>query len=221
MVNLDHFIEQIDFEINQFNVGDRLYQYLIVLHKYKSWFEYYCDEKRIQVKTDDIILVFEKLLAESASSHLKKQLQAIKESSDTVFPLHPESLFKIYLILKVRLHQVGDQHVDLHLFYQKLQDYFERLEDTSVDSFEQVVTRELPEIKENSNSNQVFLPLSISILAMTGLNFLPATNVRLFIQILMFIIAGIWIFNIQKQQKTKRDEPYLKKLDIVFSQPFQ
>ncbi len=221
MLNLDHLIEQINFEVNQFNVGDRLYQYSIVLKKYKNWFDYYRDEKSIQIKSDDFVLLFENLLSENASSYLKKQLQAIKESSNTVFALHPESLFKIYLILKVRLHQVGDQNVDLDHFYKKLKDYFERLEDTSVNAFEQAAMRELPEIKENTNSNQVFLPLSISILAMTVLNFLPATNVRSFIQILMFVIAGIWIFKIQKQQKTKLDEPYLKNLDHVFAQLFQ
>ena len=59
MLNLDYLIEQINFEVNQFNVGDRLYQYSIVLKKYKNWFDYYRDEKSIQIKSDDFVLLFE------------------------------------------------------------------------------------------------------------------------------------------------------------------
>lgn len=221
MQNLDHFIEQIDFEVNQFNVGDELYQYLIVLQKYKNWFDYYRDEKSIQIKSEDFFLFFEKLLSENASGHLKKQFREIKEGSEVFFHIHPVSLFKIYLILKVRLYQINDQDADLQEFYKKLQHYFERLQDPIKDSSQKTCTRELPEMNNNTHSTQWVFPMSLSVIAVTFLKIFPATTAIIVLQIAMFVIAGVWFFQIQKKQKTQHDEPYLKNLDLVFAQSLQ
>lgn len=213
--NFNEFISAIPFEINQFNAGKVHERFNIVLLNYLHWFEVYPNNFSSLISKSEFERIIDELICRDFDGANRGAYNHLKSLDDYHYCLDIQSCFKLYLILKIRRYQLCSDNIELKKLEQKLDTFFEPMSWCKDKQDRLVIDRDLPAFKKEMNSNRMVLPFSLMVVNFTIIALIPNANLRIIIQLFLFILAAILLANGAKVTKSEKDSLELKVWDYI------
>lgn len=207
--NYNQFIYSVNFEVNSFNVGVKNEHAYRMLINYADWFEYSIQNYTHIISKEQFLSIIDQLYIHELDQSTRQFYLSLSTNQNEVFALDLLSLFKLYLILKVRRYQTSNQDPNLINLKNKLENIFLPLEWSEQEKLDLKIQKALPDFSASKNSNHVTLPLSLLVANAALMKFIPYTTLSLIIHIGIFLIIAGLLSNALKKTKSKDDQAML------------
>jgi hypothetical protein len=204
----NQFLHSVNFEVNSFNVGTQYEHAYRMLIKYADWFESFEQNYAHILSKEQFENIIDQLYMHELNQPSRLAYKHLKENNDHPYSIDLLSLFKLYLLLKVRRYQISNQDSDLTEVENGLANLFLPLQRTEKEKSELNIQQTLPDFSV-VNSTGALLPLSLLIANVAIMKITPTTTLSFILHIGVFLIVAGLFTNVLKKTKSKDDQAML------------